>query len=326
MVNLSAVASHARVSKATASRVLSGRGLGLVAPETTQRIQWAARELGYQINPIASALTTGKTRVVALWMPNLYRPYYAMVMHELCMVAHAAHYELIVAHSGATNAPQWPVDGIIAHDLPALPTQERAQNTPLVVIGEWPLLEVDSVRFDLVTATQTAVEHLIAQGCRQIAYIRQEEVVRHPTGRFTTYVETLARHGQAPQHIPVTEDTSQAGYEAILRFMRDGGQIDGIFCHNDEIALGAAHALHELGRRLPEDVKLVGCDDLESSRFIVPPLSSIRIPIREVAQTAWAFLEARIQAPDIPRQHVTLPAVLIPRLSSLYPNQQELNL
>ncbi len=319
MVTLDTVAAHAHVSKATASRVLGGRASQLVSPRTAERVRRSAEILGYKLNPVASALATGKSRVVALWVHNLDRPFYALFMREIAEQARPAGYEIIVQQGMAPEATQWPVDGVIAFDFPSVPSSLRPG--PVVAVGEWPPDDVDAVQFDLNFATRQALESLIDSGRSRIAYLRQDATAGKKTGRYATVQSVLQAHRLAPIHLRVESDSADAGRAAVADALRDGPAFDALFCHNDELAIGALQAIHDAGKSTPDDIALVGCDGIEWGRFTNPPISTLHIPLAEAAAVAWETLAWRWANPDAPRRRSTVDATFVPRKTT--PTEKE---
>lgn len=314
MVTLDTVAAHAHVSKATASRVLGGRALQLVSPRTAERVRRSAEILGYKLNPVASALATGKSRVVALWVHDLDRPFYASFMRELAGQARGAGYEVIVQQGMAPEATQWPVDGIVAFDLPSGAT--GIGSTPMVAVGEWPPESVDSVRFELDSATRQALESLIASGRTRIAYLRQDATARRTNGRYAAVQSVLNAKQLEPLHIRVEVDSADAGFAAVAAAIEAGARFDALFCHNDELAIGALQALREAGLAVPGDVALVGCDGIEWTRFTSPALSTLHIPLAAAAAAAWQTLAWRWANPDATPRCTTVAASYVSRTST----------
>jgi len=328
MATITDVAAAAGVSKATVSRVLSGRALAIVAPETAARVRRAAEELGYQANPVAAALATGRTGIVALWMRKLHQAFFASMIQHASESVRAAGYELIVEHGHAEFArpsfrphrPQFPVDGLIAHEPPGVEGMEQGADwpdVPVVAITERRCEGIDTVRIDLLAGAQQAMDHLLDRGRRRIAYLGGPTYEGHPVlDRERAYLSALRRIGEEPWHVATTGDHYRGGHEAALELLRAPQVPDAIFCHNDEVALGAVRAALDLGMRVPEDVAIVGCDDIEAGQYSEPPITTIHVPVEAVMEHAWRLLSRRIEDPQRPVTTIQVPTRLIVRRSS----------
>lgn len=341
MNTITDVARLAGVSKATVSRVLGGRNAEVVAPATAERVLRAAQQLGYRPNPVAAALATGKTGVIALWIRNVHRPFFAELMRYVAEHTRRHGLDLIIVEQrrGGLDqedsdpaGSQWPVDGILAHEPPGAiygRWMGTRPNVPVVALTEIDFEGTDSVRIDLHRATCEAVEHLVAQGCRGIAYMGRPEVRRATFGRYPAYREVMQRHQREELFIPIEPlmESFEAGQEAMRGFFSQGGAADAVFCHNDELAVGAIRALHDLGMEVPRDVAVIGCDDVPMAAFVEPPLTTIHVPLQRMVEAAFNMLMERIGAPDRPISKLTLQGQPIVRRSSVrrlgYSGQEE---
>lgn len=317
----------AGVSKTTVSYVLNGRTDVAITEETRQRVFDAARELDYSPNRAARALATGHTQLVALWTPILFQPYYAGVIHHVQQQLKGSHYEMMVADTSAyvdweahlERLSQWPVDGIIALDSPSYVSKflEITANhrTPLVTMGVHPVDRVDSVSLDIYPGAWDAVQHLLQTGCRRMAYLTH--VDRHVSEpRHAAYMRAVREAGLPEEYI--TADLTRASaHRAIMDFIPTHGCPDAIFCHNDDMAIGANRALRDLGLHVPEDVIISGYDGTDDAVFTDPRLTTVSSPAEEMVATAWRLLRKRIAEPSRPPERVVLTPRLLVRESTI---------
>lgn len=126
----------------------------------------------------------------------------------------------------------------------------------------------------------------------------------------------LAQTGREPEYILAPDDTRRSVGGVLKDYIARRGAPDGLFCFNDDMAIGAFRALRDLGLRIPDDVALVGCDGIEDAAYLDPPLTTIVQPLEEMCATAWQFLERRLLQPLLPLQQVTLEPSLEIRGSS----------
>lgn len=328
--SLREVALRAGVSDATVSRVLNSVD-ARIAPETRQRVQRAADEMGYQPNRTARALATGRTQTLALWASNLRSPHSARMIYQTREETIQHEYDLMICGylfraDGALDTSRllsWPVDGILTVDLPRgdIPGLEGhlLGGKPFVNMGGYVVEDADHVRVDFTHQARKAVRHLHDVGCRRIAYLLPDwfDWFRQcGDERLQAYESVMAEIGQPPEFLVSPDETRGAVGPILKEHVRRHGCPDGLFCFNDDMAIGAYRALRDLGRRIPEDVALVGCDGIDDTAYLDPPLTTIIQPIEEMCATAWSFLARRIREPHIPTQQVTLQPRLEVRGSS----------
>lgn len=324
MATLKDVAERARVSLSTASRVLSGRGVHLISEPTRQRVWQAAEEVGYQPNLAARSLVTGRTGVVALWMSQLYTRFHARVVQLVEESLHQRGYDTLIQCVSHLTGTPWQgtgrIDGILVHEgvayLQKVWRSLYRRGIPLVSMGAYVLTEADHVRVDLFTGAMRAVQHLLEVGCRRIAYLVNAESRYAGEARRDGYDRAMAEAGLPSEYI-ITPDQSRAASSLVVRqYVQEHGLPDGIFCHNDEMAIGAYHGLRLLGVHLPDEVAIVGCDGIEDVEYLDVPLTTLRQPLEEMCHLAVEFLQRRLAEPQWERQQATLQPTLVVRAST----------
>jgi LacI family transcriptional regulator len=328
--SLREVAVRAGVSDATVSRVLNSVD-ARIAPETRRRVQHAAAEMGYQPNRTARALATGRTQTLALWTSNLRSAHSAHVVYETREETLRHDYDLMICayqfrQDGILDTSRllsWPVDGILTVDLPRgdIPGLDGhlLGGKPFVNMGAYVLGQSDYVRIDFSQVAIEAVRHLHEIGCRRIGYVLPDwfDWFREcGDARFLAYESVMAEIGQKPEYIVTTHETRGVVGPALKTHVAQHGCPDGLFCFNDDMAIGAFRALRDLGLRIPDDVALVGCDGIDDAAYLDPSLTTITQPTAEMCATAWSFLMRRIREPEMPLQQITLQPRLEVRGSS----------
>lgn len=320
------------MSGATVSRVLNDVGVS-IAPETRLRVLRIASEMGYQPNRAAQALVTGRTQTLALWVANLHSPYYARVIYHTRKETIRHDYDLMITGTqmradntlDTSRLLSWPVDGVLAVDLPTageIPGLEKSLlwGKPLVDLGAYVIKAADFVFVDFRDTVIEAVQHLDSVGCQRIAYLVPHwfEWFREiHDARLLGYETAMAQLGREPEYIITTDGTRKAVVPVLKDYVERQGCPDGLFCFNDDMAVGAFRALRDLGLRIPEDVALIGCDGIEETAYYDPPLTTLVQPLEEMCALAWTFLERRICEHSLPLQQVTLQPRLEVRGSSL---------
>lgn len=327
--SLSHVAKQAGVSSATVSRVLSGSRVR-IAPETRRRVQQIANDLGYMPNRAARALVTGHTQTLALWAVNLRSPFSAQVIYNVSQELERHEYDLMIAAAHSNNEAlmtshllAWPIDGIFALDLPraAIPGLKRSLlgGKPFVSLGGYISDESDYVHVDFQAQVMDAIRHLLSVGCRRVAYLVPDwfEWFREARdARLYGYETVVANAGRRPEYVLVPNESRSSVAPALKAHIERNGCPDGLFCFNDDMAIGAYRTLKDLGYRIPDDVALVGCDGIDDTLYLDPRITTIAQPLEQMCMVAWAFLERRIRDNDLPLQQITIQPKLEIRESS----------
>lgn len=331
-VTLQDIADRVGVHVMTVSHAL--KGTGRVADATRTTILGAAAEMNYKPNRAARALVTGRTGAVAVITGPVSEHFYARALHLLEHALEADQTQMVFtrARDGQGDFEMMlqsgMVDGVIAIDafseLRAL-SEISSFALPCVYAGVLlpelaPSLSVDSIAIDLSGGAREAAQALLDLGCQRIAYLISNQGMSSPEDvRARTYLDTLQKAGRTLEIINVNIGTDTSRRELTRSRLRDyinqNGAPDGLLCQNDEMAIAAYRALRDLNLRVPEDVRLIGCDGLDDMEYFDPPLATIVQPIEETCALAWQFLQRRLDNPDLPLQHAVLQAHLRKRPS-----------
>jgi DNA-binding LacI/PurR family transcriptional regulator len=333
VVRLRDVADLSGVSVKTVSNVV--HGYVHVAPATRRRVQKALDELGYRPNLSARSLRRGRTGLLALAVPALDMPYFAELTRAVVDTATAHGWTVLVDQTDGLAAREREVvqglrghliDGLILSPM-ALGAEDLGRlrgEVPLVLLGE-KVSEggVDHVAVDNVAAASDATAHLVDLGRRRVAAIGYQDPDHAGSGvapqRSRGYEHALGRAG-------ITVDTALTptvdGYRrvdgdtAMQVLLAAGPPPDAVFCFNDLLALGALRALSVRGLRVPEDVAVVGFDDIEDGRYSNPSLTTIAPDKNAIARLAVEMLESRISGDVLPAREETVDHELVAREST----------
>ena len=335
-VKLKDVAARAGVSVQTVSNVIRGNHAH-VGTATRRQVLEAIEDLNYQPNTAARHLRNGRVGLIALAIPDLANPYYADLGNAIVAAAAARGYTVLLDHTRFDRASEYQaigglrphaIDGVIL-DPQALETSDLRtlqERVPVVLVGE-NLIDApyDHVAVDNVGAARMATRHLLALGRRRIAALGVDEAKTAGAAHLRTrgYSNALAEAGRAidPRllvsgHHWHREDGAQA-MRALLTL---DDPPDAVFCFNDLLALGAMRTLHEAGRRIPDDVAVVGYDDIDDGRFANPSLTTISPDKDEIGRLAVELLVGRIVGTRAgPPEHIEPPFQLRTRRSTLGP-------
>lgn len=304
------VARLAGVSQATVSQVLNNTSSFSVPLETRERIQAAAKHIGYVPNDLARSLRTRRTQTLASVIPDIANPFYPALERGIQNVADAHGFDLIVYNTdGALEKEKrclqsllrGRIDGVIGvffhlnfEDLRLL----SEHNLAVVILYEGavePESTFDRVFVDNVKAARAAVGHLLERGHRRIVMLTGP----HSTlmGRVEGYLQALREHpSELKPHIVETPDFTEAcGYSAMQRVLEDAERPSAVFAANDLMAMGALLALREAGLKVPEDMALMGFDDIPASRLLTPPLSTVTQFQEQMGRRAAQLLFERLE-------------------------------
>lgn len=329
MATIREVAERAGVSVTTVSHVLNGTRF--VAEETELRVREAMQALNYRPNSLARSLRRGETRTLGLILPDSSNPFFAEFARQLEDAAFQQDYSLILCNSNGELEKERrytevlfnkQVDGIIfmaAGDDPYSLQDLAAQAFPIVVVDRIvDHIDVDAVITDNQLSGRLAAEHLTALGHRQIGIIRGPSNVTPSAQRVTGFARALAEAGLTlPEELQAVGDFhSEAGYIAARKLLSLPKPPTAIFACNDLMAIGALRAIHEAGLAVPDDISLVGHDDIELASYTRPALTTISQPVAELAQTAIQLLLRRIHSPEMEKKRIILPNRLVVRQST----------
>ncbi|MEU1397649.1 LacI family DNA-binding transcriptional regulator [Micromonospora zamorensis] len=328
------VAERAGVSVKTVSNVVNG--YVHVRPDTRARVEEAIAELNYRPNLSARHLRKGRTGVIALAVPELDIPYFAELARYVVNAAAAYGWTVLIDQTGgrreqervvASGITDHLIDGLIFSPL-ALTAEDLAglDGTPMVLLGE--RVEhgpADRVVIDNVTAAREITAHLIQLGHRRIAAIGSQRTDEGASARLRLagYADALLAAGLDYDETLVAPASAwhrADGAAAMQGLLTSGVRPDAVFCFNDTLALGALRALHEAGLRVPEDVAVVGFDDIEDGRFSIPTLSTVAPDKEKIAQLAVELLANRLDGDrTAPAREVSAPYRLEIRESTRTP-------
>lgn len=332
VVRLQDVAARAGVSIKTVSNVVNR--YPHVAPGTRARVEQAVADLNYRPNMAARHLRLARSGVIALALPEVDAPYFAELARSVIRVAALRGWTVLIDQTdGRADAEQMVlagirdhlIDGLIFSPLALGPEviAAREDSTPMVLLGELVGAgPADHVAIDNVAAARVATEHLISLGRRRIAAIGDQRQASGETARqrLSGYRQALEAAGMpydASLVVPAETYHRADGAQAMARLLDDDAMPDAVFCFNDLLALGALRTLLERGCRVPEDVAVVGVDDIEDGRFSTPTLSTISPDKETIARQAVDMLASRFagEATDGPRD-VTAPFTMLAREST----------
>jgi DNA-binding LacI/PurR family transcriptional regulator len=328
---LDTVAAAAGVSRATVSRVVNGSTR--VSPEAKDLVDRIIAELGYVPNRAARSLVKRRTDSVAMVLREadatvLSDPYLASIVIATSQALSGTGVQLMLVNARndaeherlADYVRGGHVDGVLLASMHAddpLPQILIRAGVPTVVGGrpDRPVPGLTYVDSDNVGGGQLATDRLIAAGRTRIATIAGPPDMTAATDRLTGYHRALAKAGLRAGQVAYGRFTRVSGEEAMTELLERAPDLDAVFAANDMMAVGALRTLRAAGRRVPEDVSVVGYDDIELAQHTEPALTTVRQPIAEQARTMTELLLAQIGGQPV-RDPVVLPTELVERDSA----------
>jgi LacI family transcriptional regulator len=322
------VAREAGVSVATVSRVLNDSGP--VRAETRRRIDEVAHRLQFTPNPTARSLSMRCTHTIGVLLPDLYGEFFSEVIRGIDQTVQQNGYHVLISSSHnspreverALSAMRGRLDGLIlmVPDL-ELETVEPylPRRIPVVLLNaDLKQTAYNSLNIDNVGGARAITMHLLERGHRSIGMIQGPELNRDARDRARGFAEAMHARGLAGDSALLMRGdfTEASGHRATRTLLDSGRAVTAIFAANDSMAVGALSALREAGRHVPDEVAVVGFDDIPIAQYLNPPLTTVRVSIARLgARAAERMFECvRATNPPDPKQEV-LPAELVIRRS-----------
>ena len=331
MATLHDVASKAEVSARTVSRVVNGEGG--YSEATRQRVLECVDDLRYRPNLLARGLISGRSSTIALLGNEMTDPFIMELAAGIESAARRTGRTMFFASTGKDADRQaealktlwsYAVEGVIT--LPVHDSESQSESRlagfgrrglPIVVVGD--IVEapnVACVRFDLEACSHLAAQHLLDAGRRRLGMIGSTTLLSRQHLRESGFLAEVARtpgvEGRAVR-VDQTVAGAKAGLSQLLEQQPD---LDGVLAYNDLMAIGAMHAARAQGRRVPDDIAVVGIGDVSMSALVTPALTTVRFDLSLLAGAVMAALDGLIQAPGSQPDPVVLPVGLVVRESA----------
>ncbi|TDR71436.1 LacI family DNA-binding transcriptional regulator [Paludibacterium purpuratum] len=330
MATMKQVAQRAGVSVSSVSHVLNRTRY--VSEDVKTRIEDAMRELAYVPSAVARSLKHNVTRTLGIMLPNNSNPYFAELIRSIEDRCYSAGYNVVLCNSDDDPVKQSVylrvlmekrVDGLIvmsSGDSPDLPGLLATLKVPLVLVDrQWKSLECDTVTTDHRMGAYLATRHLIELGHRHIACISGPEHLAPSRLRIAGWREALTEAGLADDTLLLGDFTSQGGHDVTCHLLQASNRPHAIFACNDLMAIGALCAAHKAGLSVPDDLSVVGFDDIELAAFMSPPLTTVAQPKQLIGEVATELLFERLHHDRTAPCKIALQPELLVRASSAPP-------
>lgn len=330
-ITMSDIAEESGFSINTVSRALNNKPD--ISEETKNLILKIAQDIGFVKNRSASQLRSKDTEIVGVIMADSSNPFYSDVLKGIEAASRRFSYQIILMNTERISKNEARdielllerrVDGLLIG-----PIQENSdhiadlvkRNFPTVIVGRhFEELEIDEIYSDEMLGGRLATKHLIDQGCRNILMLNGFPYKSPARMRQEGYRLALEEAGIKfdSQYVHVSDILVEDGYKAIISTVCKGMKVDGVFCYNDIMAFGATKALKEKKFKIPEEIAVVGYDDVQYSAWISPPLTSVKILKEKMGYEAFKMLMSRLSGKRKKIQKKVLPVELTIRQSSLH--------
>ena len=332
-VTIKDIARALDISPATVSRALKNDSR--ITVDVRERVTSMARKLGYRPNLLARGLVSSRTHAIGYIVDNLSWSFFSELAERVQITAEEFAYSTYIYSS--LKSPQKEregIDGFLSRGVDGLlvsatesPENMRVYrelsqaNFPIVLFNDLPGVEVDSVVTDNYEGANRAMRHLYEHGHRKIMFIGPKENTTFKTQRLAGYRDFLGRNGLPIREdlVHCEEDDPMYGYRVVKAVMGAPKKPTAVFVHNDTLAMGVYRAVHEMGLRIPDDLSVVGYDNLDSCQFMYPPLTTIEFPIRHLARAGVELLMKRMSEKKVKSSEQEIPRIhqkisLTPRL------------
>jgi LacI family transcriptional regulator len=308
-VNLKVLAEYLSLSPATVSLVMNNApGAKSIAPATRQRVLEAAKKLDYRPNPIARSLRTRQTFTVGVIVPEFSEGYFTMLMNGIEeYLLQAGYLHFVVSHQGREDLideypsllTQRSVDGFLLVNTEL----KEAVTAPVVSIsGHRKIKGVTNILMDHDRAALLALKHLYDLGHRRIAFMKGQPHALDSESRWDGILAMAKRVGLTIQkdlcvYLQANSWSPELGYPIVRDLLQRTRDFTAIFCFNDIAAIGAVRAICDAGLKCPDDISVIGFDDISSAAYMCPRLTTVRQPLRRMGEMAVQTLLKRIESP-----------------------------
>lgn len=334
-ITIADVAAAAGVHPSTVSRVLSADGSSSIATATAHRVTQAADRLGYRPSALARSLRLRRTLTLGMLVPDITNPFFSSIIKGAEDAARLRGYNLILCNtedlpereaSYLAVLRERQVDGLLIASSRmgnATIAGLRRDRFPFVLLNRTARAAGDlAVLVDNKAGAESAVTHLAAFGHRHVAHIAGPSTTTTGAERWAGFTAAARAHGLATDRRLLIEAdgfSEAAGYTATRELLARGTVLTALFAANDLIAIGALTAIREAGLRVPQDISIVGFNDIPLAGLLEPALTTVRVPQLEMGHRAAELLVARLEGRQDGPGRIILPTTLIARASSARP-------
>lgn len=320
MATIKDVAKVAGVTVTTVSRVLNNRGY--ISEATRKKVQEAMEELNYQPNEIARSLFRRKSNIIGVIVPNVSHPFFAELTSFIEYYAYEAGYKVLVCNSYQDSVKEKDyvemlkrnqVDGIIMGSHTLDTSDYLIPSLPIVALDRNFSNNIPFITSDNYNGGVIATNLLVDKGCKKLAHISGSLEINTPANkRYQAFMDVVVERKIDYVIKQAKLDIFESYKKLAFKLFQEHPDIDGIFASSDMIAASIIHVASEIGKEIPEDLKIIGYDDINLASLIVPPLTTIKQPIKEMGELAVKTLINQIENKEVVIENI-LPISLVER-------------
>ena len=305
MTTIRDVAKLADVSVATVSRVINDKGY--VNKDTKNRVEAAIQALDYRPNDVARSLFKGKSKMIALFVPDIKNPFFPELAWAVEDISNQYGYTFILCNTDNNNKKeitylqalsQKSIDGIILVSSTMSSTQMKGIKVPMIALDRKMESDLISVTVNNREGARQAVQYLKQTGCQRIAHIAGPETVSSAIHRLGGYVDEVKNDAWFTSHYIRAGDYSMdKAFEETKQLLEIEPDVDGIFVANDVMGVGVLKAIKALNKRVPKDISVISFDGIELGTITTPSLTTMAQPIYHIGKRAAEILIQKIEHP-----------------------------
>lgn len=305
MTTIRDVAKLADVSVATVSRVINDKGY--VNKDTKNRVEAAIQALDYRPNDVARSLFKGKSKMIALFVPDIKNPFFPELARAVEDISNQYGYTFILCNTDNNNKKeitylqalsQKSIDGIILVSSTMSSTQMKGIKVPMIALDRKMESDLISVTVNNREGARQAVQYLKQTGCQRIAHIAGPETVSSAIHRLGGYVDEVKNDAWFTSHYIRAGDYSMnKAFEETKQLLEIEPDVDGIFVANDVMGVGVLKAIKALNKRVPKDISVISFDGIELGTISTPSLTTMAQPIYHIGKRAAEILIQKIEHP-----------------------------
>ena len=321
MITIRDVARKANVSVATVSRVVNNKGY--VHKETKELVQQIIEELNYSPNQLARSLSNKHSNIIGVIVPHIGTSFYGDLLEGIETNALSSGYKVMLCSSQDNKEREdeyiqifnsYNVDGLIIASNLLNPEKVQNLNIPIVTVDHILNESIPSITADNILGGKLAAQKLIKCGCKNLDHFRGPSFLLTVIERSQGFTSELEKHNLTCEMYDF--DLVEPDHDFIYNYLKNNPQIDGIFCGSDILAIKVLQSLHKLGRKVPDEVQIVGFDNINFAKFTAPSLTTIAQPVSYMGKQAFNTLVKLLNNEEPTEMHQILEVELKERNST----------
>lgn len=325
MPKIEDVAEKAGVSVTTVSRVLNNRGY--ISQKTRDKVYAAMKEINYQPNEMARALFRKKSNMIGLIIPSVSHPFFSELAYYLEVYADRAGYKILLCNSNRDKVKEQryiemlrknQVDAIVTGSSVIEVEHYSDFDLPVISFDRTVAENIPIVTSDNIMGGKLAARLLLEKQCRKVVYISRalggpQHQALLASGRVYGFDEEIRAAGMEPIHLELeATGTDDMQVDKLVSFLQENPDVDGVFASSDLIAAEMIYACHQLNRDIPDEIKIIGYDDVKLAALVPPGITTIKQPIEKMSERTIELIIRKLEGEEVPLLN-SFPVELIER-------------